>query len=88
MANINFPSSPSVNDTYTFGGITYTYTARLVWRANALGSFTGPTGVTGPTGATGITGPSGPTGTTGAGSTGATGPTGAPTMLLAGAYVF
>ena len=64
MADINFPSSPSVNDTYTFGGITYTYTSRLVWKANALGSFTGPTGPTGAastvTGPTGLTGPTGP----------------------------
>ncbi|SRR6266550_769241 len=56
---------------------------------------TGPTGNTGPTGITGYTGPAGgptgPTGNTGtAGVTGVTGPTGsgAPTMLLAGAYVF
>jgi hypothetical protein len=89
MANIDFPSSPSVNDTYTFGGITYTYTSRLVWKANALGSFTGPTG---PTGATGVTGPTGVTGFNGTlggtGPTGVTGPTGAMSMLLAGAYVF
>jgi hypothetical protein len=80
MANIDFPTSPSVNDTYTFGGITYTYTSRLVWKANALSSFTGPTGPTGVTGPTGFTGNTGPTGFTGptgnTGPTGVTGPTG------------
>ena len=56
MANIDFPSSPSVGQKYTFGGITYTYTARLVWQADLLTNFTGPTG---PTGTTGVTGPTG-----------------------------
>lgn len=54
MANIDFPSSPSVGQKYTFNGVTYTYTSRLVWQADALGPlFTGPTG----SGVTGATGP-------------------------------
>ena len=74
---INFPSSPSVNDTYTFGGRTW------LWNGEGWEAITttyGPTGPTGPTGANGVDGPTGPTGANGVdgptGPTGVAGPTG------------
>lgn len=86
---INFPSSPSVGQTYTYNSVTYTYTSQGVWTVTGPLAGTGPTGSTGPTGAggggtgAGGTGPTGPTGMTGAaggaggiGPAGSTGPTG------------
>lgn len=75
---IDFPNSPSVNDTFTAGGTTWIWNG-TVWNTvtTAVGA-TGPTGPQGPTGATGPTGAAstvtGPTGATG--PTGPTGPTG------------
>ena len=84
MPIIDFPGSPSLNDTYTNGINTYEWDG-TAWRLVRT-SAVGPTGPTGPTGAdsdvvgpTGPTGPTGATGPQGADSTaiGATGPTGA-----------
>lgn len=83
MPAIDFPSSPSLGDTYTNGINTYEWDG-TAWRLVRT-SAQGPTGPTGPAGAdstaigaTGPTGPTGPTGATGADSdvTGPTGPTG------------
>jgi hypothetical protein len=74
---INFPSSPSVGQVYTFNGVTYLYSSQGTWVVS--GGGTGPTGSAGLTGPTGITGAgaTGPTGRTGpTGSAGGTGPTG------------
>lgn len=86
---IDFPSGPTLNQTYVYGTQTYRWNGsswRLV-RTSAVGP-TGPTGAagldstaigaTGPTGATGATGATGPTGaaSTVVGPTGPTGPTG------------
>lgn len=83
MAAIDFPNSPSVNDTHTVGNRVWKWNG-TVWEVvrstvpYATGA-TGPTGNTGSTGQTGatVTGPTGATGLTGAaGETGATGLTG------------
>jgi hypothetical protein len=88
MAAIDFPNSPTLNQTYTNGIQTYRWngTAWRLVRTSAVGP-TGPTGpagldstaigATGPTGPTGpaVTGPTGPASTV-TGPTGATGPTG------------
>lgn len=72
---IDFPSGPSVDDTYEYNGQTYIWTGEF-WRLVRT-SAVGPTGPTGPAGldstATGPTGPAGPTG--------ATGPTGAASVV-------
>lgn len=77
---IDFPSSPSVNQQYTYNGQVYKYNG-IAWRlvrTSAVGP-TGPTGPAGPAstvqGPTGPTGPAGPAGTT-PGPTGPTGPAG------------
>lgn len=73
MALIDFPSSPSLNDEYTFEGRTW------LWNGSGweIKSFVAPPGATGPTGVTGATGAVGATGVQGpAGATGATGPAG------------
>jgi hypothetical protein len=89
MAAIDFPNSPTLNQTYTNGIQTYQWngTAWRLVRTSAVGP-TGPTGApgndstaigaTGPTGAQGVTGPTGPEGaaSTVAGPQGVTGPTG------------
>ena len=90
MAEINFPTSPSIGQIYNFNGRSWIWNG-LGWAAYALPASVGPTGPTGPTGSTGpastvpgptgatVIGPTGPTGATGAPSTvtGPTGPTGA-----------
>ncbi len=60
---LNFPSGPSVNDTYTYGGQTWKWSG-TTWNL-VIVTPTGPTGPTGPQGNT-VTGPTGPTGGTGA----------------------
>ncbi len=76
MALINFPTSPSLNDEYTFEGRTW------LWNGSGweIKAFVAPQGATGPTGATGATGAVGVSGATGvvgvSGATGATGPIG------------
>jgi hypothetical protein len=77
MPAIDFPNSPSVNDTHTVGNRVWKWNG-TVWevvRSTVPYSTgpTGPTGQAGPTGATGSTGATGVTGATGAGQTGATG---------------
>lgn len=74
MAALDFPASPSINDSYVGpNGRRWTWNGAkwvLAFGSIDLGA-TGPTGPTGPTGATGanstVTGPTGPTGATGAG---------------------
>jgi len=78
MPAIDFPNSPSVNDTHTVGN--------RVWKWNGTVWEVVRSTVPYSTGATGSTGPTGPTGTTGAtGTTGSTvtGPTGAASAILA-----
>jgi hypothetical protein len=79
-----FPSSPTLNQTYTESDNTWKWTGSswdLVRQAAGATGPTGPSGPTGPTGATGVTGTQGPTGATGptgpTGATGSTGPSGA-----------
>ena len=81
MAAFDFPNSPSVNDTYSANGMTFTWNGTMWKRTSpsvgAQGS-TGPTGAQGAAGAQGATGPTGPTGAQGAtGATGSQGATGA-----------
>lgn len=56
---IDFPNSPSVNQTYSVNNVEWIWTGS-VW--NKIGEFgpTGPTGPSGPTGPTGAVGPTGP----------------------------
>jgi hypothetical protein len=75
---INWPTSPALDDTYTFAGITWQYDGsgwRVLTTPVVTVGATGPTGPTG-TGATGATGTQGTTGPTGAGTVGSTGATG------------
>lgn len=45
MANIDFPSTPTVGQQYTFAGITYTFTTQGVWSpASSIAGLTGPQG--------------------------------------------
>jgi hypothetical protein len=71
MAAIDFPNSPSVNDTHTVGDRTWKWNGSVWAVVRAVDLLVGPTGATGAVGATGATGLTGATG-----STGATGPTG------------
>jgi len=64
---LNFPSSPSVNDTFTSGANTWQWNG-TVWTSTNP-AIAGPTGATGATGATGSTGATGPVGATGPTST-------------------
>ena len=68
MAAFNFPNSPSVNDTYSANGMTFTWNGTKWERTSPS---VGAQGATGPTGAQGATGPTGAQGATG--STGAQG---------------
>jgi hypothetical protein len=76
---IDFPDSPSLNELFTVGDVTW-YWDGTVWRiSNSQGATgpTGPTGPLGPTGPQGIQGIQGITGPTGAlGPIGPIGPTG------------
>ena len=76
MAAFDFPNSPSVNDTYSANGMTFTWNGTM-WKRTS--PSVGSQGSTGPTGAQGATG------TTGA--QGATGPTGAQGQKGAQAYI-
>jgi hypothetical protein len=78
---LDFPTSPVLNQTYTFAGSVWIFNGSA-WQLQFSGTV-GNTGPTGATGATGATGPQGNTGATGAtgfqgpqGNTGATGATG------------
>jgi hypothetical protein len=83
---INFPSSPTSGQTYTFNNILWSWNSSVsawerIFSGGATGAtgfgYTGATGATGATGNTGATGATGPTGATGnTGATGATGPVG------------
>ena len=75
MSAIDFPNSPSVNDTHTVGDRSWKWNGSQ-WKVvrSVLPGATGPTGPTGSTGST-VTGPTGAVGNTGA--QGITGPTGA-----------
>ena len=74
---LNFPSNPTLNQQYTFGGYTWEWNGSY-WAAIFNPELTGATGATGIVGATGPQGPQGPpNGATGAtGESGATGITG------------
>jgi hypothetical protein len=76
MSAIDFPNSPSVNDTHTVGDRTWKWNGSQ-WKVvrSVLPGATGPTGPTGNTGST-VTGPTGATGASVTGPTGATGLTG------------
>ena len=82
MAKIDFPASPSNNQTHTANNITWKYdSGKGVWRASTYADAPkgekGQKGATGAKGSTGSTGAKGSTGSTGAkGSTGSTGSTG------------
>ena len=49
MTAINFPDSPSVNDTFTSNNRTWTWTG-TVWLSSGTVGNTGPTGPTGASG--------------------------------------
>jgi len=99
MSAIDFPNSPSVNDTHTVGDRTWKWNGSQ-WKVvrsvlpgatgptgptgNTGSTVTGPTGAQGNTGATGLTGATGMTGVTGAGPTGATGATGPSALTTKG----
>ena len=94
MTAIDFPNSPSVNDTHTVGDRTWKWNGSVWGVVRAVDLLVGPTGATGPTGAIGATGNTGAAGSTGAtgdngqtgatGVTGSTGPTGADASALPG----
>ena len=78
MAAFDFPNSPSVNDTYSANGMTFTWNGTKWNRTSPDVGAQGATGPTGAQGATGATGAQGATGATGAqGATGSGGSTGA-----------
>jgi hypothetical protein len=62
MAAIDFPNSPSVNDTHTVGDRTWKWNGSVWAVVRATDILVGPTGATGAVGATGATGPTGTTG--------------------------
>ncbi len=68
---IDFPNSPSINDTYTVDSRTWVWTG-TAWRI--VTASVGPTGPTGPAGYEGSDGPTGPAGQDGRFFTGATPP--------------
>ena len=73
MAQFDFPSSPSTNQTYTANGVTFKWDG-VAWRRINTTGAQGAQGATGSTGAQGAQGASGTNGAQGAsGSTGAQG---------------
>ena len=56
MAALNFPNSPSLNDTHTENGVTFKWNGAAWDRLGDIGAQ-GATGFTGATGAQGSTGP-------------------------------
>ena len=78
---INFPDSPTVDQTFTVGGTTWKWTGTVWNTLTSAEAQVGPTGPQGPTGpASTVAGPEGPTGPQGptgpGGPTGPEGPTG------------
>ena len=72
---VNFPNSPSNNDTHTENGYTWKWDG-TTWIIQSLAP-PGPTGPSGPAGGSGPAGPPGPTGGNGpSGPAGPPGPTG------------
>ena len=63
--SINFPNSPSLNQTYVFGNITWVWNGSAWDKVSTASGYLGATGPRGATGATGATGPQGVTGATG-----------------------
>ena len=63
--SINFPNSPSLNQTYVFGNITWVWNGSAWDKVSTASGYLGATGPQGATGATGATGPQGATGATG-----------------------
>jgi hypothetical protein len=53
MAAIDFPNSPSVDDTHTVGDRTWKWNGSVWAVVRAVDLLVGPTGATGPTGTTG-----------------------------------
>ena len=53
MIAIDFPNSPSVNDTHTVGDRTWKWNGSVWAVVRAVDLLVGPTGATGPTGTTG-----------------------------------
>ncbi len=88
---INFPNSPVLNDTYSYGGNTWQWDGES-WVSLGQTPDAGPQGPQGPSGAAGpqgpqgaagSTGPQGPQGATGnSGPQGPQGPSGASVTLL------
>jgi len=77
MAAFNFPNSPSVNDTYSANGMTFTWNGTKWERTSPSVGAQGATGSTGPTGSTGAQGATAAQGAQGAaGAAGAQGATG------------
>jgi hypothetical protein len=72
MTAIDFPNSPSVNDTHTVGNRVWKWNG-TVWEVvrSTVPYATGPTGDVGATGAVGQTGVTGATGSSITGNTGA-----------------
>jgi len=54
--SINFPNSPSLNQTYVFGNITWAWNGSAWDKVSTATGYLGATGPQGPTGATGATG--------------------------------
>ena len=70
---INFPGSPSLNQTYSYGGNSWQWDGES-WVSSGVTPTAGPQGPQGAQGTTGSTGPQGPQGPQG--TTGSTGPQG------------
>lgn len=86
MTAIDFPNSPSVNDTHTVGNRVWKWNG-TVWEVvrSTVPYATGATGAAGPTGPTGSAGATGATGSTVTGPTGPAGSGDFDAFLLIGA---